>query len=201
MHILHIDSSINLTSSTSRQLTAKIVEKLKQKHPNAKVTYRDLYKSPATYLSIEAAMAIRTGNTDGLSAAVKQEVAEIERSIEELMTCDAIVIGAPMYNLSVPASLKSWVDQVCQAGRTFAYTATGPKGLVKDKPTYLAISRGGMYSEEPMNSYDFQLPYLQSILGLLGITDIKAVIAEGVDISPEHKVQAISKAEQQINAL
>ena len=97
-----------------------------------------------------------------------------DEAIREVMDADIIVIGAPMYNFNIPSTLKAWIDHIARAGVTFKYDEKGPKGLIEGKKVYLAISSGGIYSEGAMKPYDFGTPYLQMVLGFLGITDISS---------------------------
>ena len=109
-----------------------------------------------------------------------------------VMAADAVVIGVPFYNFTIPSSLKSWIDHLTRAGITFRYTATGPEGLIKGKKVYLALASGGVYSEGPMQGYDFAAPYLRTVLGFLGMSDVTVARAEGVKM-PEFEPAALRK--------
>ena len=109
------------------------------------------------------------------------------------MEADVLVIGVPMYNFSVPSTLKAWIDHIMRAGVTFKYDEKGPKGLVQGKKVYLAVASGGIYSEGPMKAYDFVTPYLQTVLGFIGLTDITIIRAEGTSI-PDKKEFALETA-------
>lgn len=193
MNILHIVSSLFADNSVSRALTARIVDALKKTDPQATVVHRDLGANPPAHLSASAAMAFRAGKIDGLTAAQRQEVEAIEQSLNEIEQADIVVVGTPMYNFSVPSNLKAWIDQICQAGRTFRYTATGPEGLLKGKKVILASSRGGVHGDD-----DFQEAYLKRLFGFIGITDVQVVRAEGVNLGEEARTRAMSAASQQI---
>lgn len=201
MNLLHIDSSPFVFGSVSRELSAEVASAWQRRYPNGTVTYRDLGISPPAHLSAETMNALRGGVNGVLSDDAQQEILEIERAIGELMRCDALLIGTPMYNHSVSSHLKAWIDQVAQAGRTFRYTASGPVGLVPDKPVYLVSSRGGIYSDGGGRLHDFQEPYLLSILGLLGLNDVTIIRAEGVSISPAIGNAAIERAREAIDEL
>jgi FMN-dependent NADH-azoreductase len=112
-----------------------------------------------------------------------------------------VVIGAPMYNFSIPSQLKAWIDRVSVAGKTFSYTEAGPKGLAGGKRVIVASSRGGVYSAGPAAGFDFQESYLRALFGFLGITDVEFVRAEGVNMSAEHKSAAIASARETIGSL
>ena len=201
MNILHIDSSPFEFGSVSRELTADVVSAWKKRYPFGTVTYRDVGANPPAHLSAEVMNALHNGNRGVLSEAGQKEFATINRAVDELINCDALVIGAPMYNYSVSSNLKAWLDQISQAGRTFRHTAGGPVGLVPDKPVYLVSSRGGVYSRGEGRLHDFQEPYLLSILGFLGLTDVTIIRAEGVSLSPAAKNAAMAKARQLIGTL
>ena len=126
-----------------------------------------------------------------------EAVKHSDEAIAELKDADIIVIGVPMYNFSLHSSLKAWIDHICRAGQTFSYSEKGPEGLIKNKKVYLAISTGGVYSEGFMKPYDFTEPYLRTLLGFLGMTDITAYRAEGLNM-PDLKEHALEKAVESI---
>jgi FMN-dependent NADH-azoreductase len=122
--------------------------------------------------------------------------------VEELLAADAIVIGAPMYNFSIPTQLKAWIDRIAQAGRTFRYTEKGPVGLASGKKVVIASSRGGRYAGTALeNALDHQEAYLRAVLGFLGITDVTVVRAEGTGMGPEAQAQALESARRHIETL
>jgi len=114
--------------------------------------------------------------------------------VNELLASDVIVVGAPMYNFSVPSQLKAWIDRVAQAGRTFKYTETGPVGLAGGKKVIVASTRGGMYSAGPAAAMDFQEAYLKTVFGFFGITDVQFVRAERLAMGPDARAQALEAA-------
>lgn len=201
MNILHIDSSPFMNGSVSRTLTAEVVAAWRRHHPGGSVTYRDLGANPPSHLSAEVMDALHNGRPQALSDAAFDEITAIDGAVDELLACDALVVGAPMYNHSIPSHLKCWLDQVAQAGRTFMYTPEGPLGLVPNKPVYVVSSRGGIYSRGDAALNDFQEPYLLSILGFFGLTDVTVIRAEGVHLSPSAKGEAIAAARRQIEGL
>ena len=201
MNILHIDSSPFAATSISRMLGAKFIAALRQKYADVQVIHRDVGLNPPNHLSAAAMQAMRSGQNGDQPESVTAEIAEIDWAIQELMTCDMLVIGAPMYNHSIPSHLKAWIDQVCQARRTFKYGPHGPVGLVEDKPVFIISSRGNLYSTEALREHDFQEPFLVSILGLMGLKNVTVIRAEGIGLSEQHRAQAIKKAEQQITEL
>lgn len=189
--ILHIISSPRGESSFSIKLGNAIVEKLKALHPDALVKELNLAKQDIPHLSdihLNAFFTPADLRSDDLRNVVKFS----EESIADLMEADYVVIGAPMYNFAIPSTLKAWLDQVCRAGVTFRYTENGPEGLVQGKKVYLAVTTGGVYSEGPMNSFDFISSYLKAVLGFIGMTDVTVYRVEGTAI-PEMKDSALEK--------
>lgn len=189
MKLLHIDSSSLGSHSVSRGLTASIVAELVREQPGLDVTYRDLAAQPLPHWSPVADAADPAAI---LGSAV----------LEEFLAADVIVIGAPMYNFSIPSALKAWIDRVAVAGKTFRYTAEGPEGMAKGKRVIIASSRGGFYGTGTAGQpLDFQEPYLRAVLGFLGITDIEFVRAEGVNVSADHKEEALKTAQASIGVV
>jgi FMN-dependent NADH-azoreductase len=177
--LLHIDSS-PLESSISRELTREFVSTWKTRHPGAGVLYRDLAVDTPPPVTQAWVQAVYTPS-DALTAEQKTLLALSDRLIEELLAADELVIGSPMHNFTISSSLKLWIDQVARAGRTFRYTATGPEGLLKGKKAHLLIATGGVYTPgTPYAAYNFVEPYVRTILGFLGITDVNAITAGGV---------------------
>ena len=196
MQLLHIDCAITGAQSVSRQLTAQIVDAWKASHPVARTDYLDLVQHAPAHFTMDA-MAPRTGQTEGLSQAQQQENAVSERLVAQFLAADVVVIGAPLYNFTIPTQLKAWIDRIAQPGRTFRYTADGPEGLAKGKTVIIASSRGGVYStSEAGRALEHQESYLQAVLGFFGVTDIRFVRAEGVALGEEAKVLALAAARQ-----
>ncbi len=195
--VLHIDSSPLGDHSVSRKLTAKVLAELKTNHPDTKVVTRDLGISPLPHLSgltIGAFFTPPEQRNEVLNEALKLS----DEVINELFAADVIVIGAPMWNFGIPSSLKAWIDHIVRAGVTFRYTENGPEGLIKGKKVYIAMASGGVYSEGPASSYDFNGPYLKHVLGFLGMTDLKIFRAEGLKI-PGLQEHALDKAIESIS--
>ncbi|ADX48051.1 NAD(P)H dehydrogenase (quinone) [Paracidovorax avenae ATCC 19860] len=194
MQILHLDSSVLGDASASRELTRHIVDALLQQHPAARTLYRDLATDSIAHLTGPIAAGFRSQDPQAFGAEV---LAEHERSnalVGELLDSDVIVIGAPMYNFSVPTQLKAWVDRVTQPGRTFRYTETGPIGLAQGKRAILVSTRGGLYSEPTPHPMDFQEAYLRAVLGFMGIREVRTVRAELLSRGPELRRQALEAA-------
>jgi len=201
MKLLHIDSSVLGTNSVSRQLTAQIVAKWKSSHPGTTVDYLDLAASAPSHLSTDSlGFRMAPGSTD-LSDVQKHENAISERLVSQFMAADVIVVGAPLYNFSIPSQLKAWIDRVAQVGRTFKYTEKGPQGLAGGKTVIVASTRGGVYStSEGGRAMEHQESYLQTVFGFFGITDIRFVRAEGLAMGDAAKAQALATAEGDIRA-
>ena len=201
MKLLHIDSSVSGSNSVSRQLTARIVEQWRNAHPGLAVEYLDLASDAPNHLSAES-LGFRLPPSDALSDAQKRENALSEALVSQFLDADVIVIGAPLYNFSIPSQLKAWIDRIAQAGRTFKYTAQGPVGLAGGKTVIVASSRGGIYStSEAGRAMEHQESYLQTVFGFFGITDVRFVRAEGLNMGEERKAEALAGAEQSIQAL
>ncbi|MGB3814721.1 MAG: FMN-dependent NADH-azoreductase [Shinella sp.] len=198
MNVLHIDSGILGDHSVSRRLTAAVVAQIKAEQPGATVTYRDLVASPLPHLSGAHLMAANA-KPEEIDARIAAEVAEGQAVLEEFLAADTVILGAPMYNFSLPSQLKAWIDRVAVAGKTFRYTAEGPEGLAKGKKVIIVSTRGGHYSSGPAAAMEHQESYLKVVLGFFGITDVEVVRAEGLNLSPDSKIEAISEAERAIS--
>lgn len=176
--LLHIDSS-PLSSSITRELSREYVLAWQQKNPGGKIIERDLAADPARPIDQNWVGAAYTPE-DALTFEQKQVLALSDQLIAELKQADEIVIGAAMHNFGIPSVLKLWIDQVARRGKTFAYGANGPEGLLKGKKATVLIASGGVYSEgTPGAAMNFVEPYLRAVLGFLGITDVKFITAGG----------------------
>ena len=198
MKLLHIDSSISGQNSVTRGLTRKIVERQKAANPGLDVEYLDLALQAPAPLSLDA-LGFRLPPSDEALTDIQRRENELsEALVAQLIAADVVVIGSPLYNFTVPAQLKAWLDRVAQAGRTFKYTEKGPVGLLGGKTVILALSRGGVYStSDAGNAMEHQESYLQTVLGFFGVTDVRFVRAEGVAMGPDAKAQALAAAAQQ----
>lgn len=189
--ILVLNSSANGEASVSRQLVQEAVARLRAQHPGAHVVTRDLDADPVPHLTQDAAVGVRGEPVNPLQRAAR---ALSDTLIGELEAADVIVIGAPMYNFGIPSTLKAWFDHVLRAGRTFRYAAAGSEGLVTGKRAIVVEARGGFYSDGPAQVMDFQEPYLRTLLGFIGITDVTFVRAERLGFGPEARDQAVAAA-------
>jgi FMN-dependent NADH-azoreductase len=187
MKLLHIDASILGDNSVSRQITAAVVARLTAADPTLDLVYRDLAAAPLAHIS----GAHLAGQVDA------EAQAESAAVLAEFIAADTVVIGAPMYNFTIPSQLKAWLDRVLVAGKTFKYGASGPEGLMAGKRVILAISRGGFYGAgTPAAAAEHLETYLRSVLGVIGITDIDVVAADGVAYGPEQRQAALTNALQ-----
>lgn len=191
--ILHLKSSSNVQGSTTRQVGPVVMESLKARHPGAKIIERDLVAGAIPHISPQFLGAMFAGNGNGLELS--------DQMITELLGSDILVIESPMYNFSIPSALKAWIDHVVRAGKTFQYGANGPEGLAKGKKAILVLGSGGVYSDGAAKAMDFQEPYLRTILGFIGITDIETIRIEGVAFGPEQASAALEKAKRQAISL
>lgn len=197
MNILQINSSARPAASHSSRLAGEIVKRLRAAHPAAVLTLRDLGAQPHPALDEAALQALFTP-ADQRSAAQAARVAQDDALIAQVQAADVLVLGVPMYNFGVPAALKSWIDAIARAGVTFKYTDRGAVGLLAGKTVYVALARGGLYRDTPA---DTQVPYLQSVLGFLGMTDLRFVYAEGLSMGPEAEQRGLHSARAQIDTL
>jgi FMN-dependent NADH-azoreductase len=200
MKLLHIDSSISGERSVSRQLTASIVERLKQATPNLEVAYRDVASTPVPQHS-EALLALKfTPATTGAGDQNKvsrphHDLAAINTVLDEFLAADIVVLGAPMYNFGIPSQLKAWIDCLAAPGKTFSYSASGPEGLCGGKRIIVASSRGGLYSPpSPMAVMDHQENYLTGFFGFIGIHNVEFVRAEGLNLGEEQRQKSLEFA-------
>jgi len=172
--ILHIDASINGENSASRAISRSIVEQIKNAQWGEEVVYRDLAAEPLPHLTLDA-----FADTSVL---------------DEFFAADTVVIGAPMYNFTLPTQLKAWIDRIVIAGKTFRYTENGPEGLAKGKRVIVALARGGIYSSgSPAAALEHLETYLAGVFNFIGI-EPEFVVAEGLNLSPDHRQQALDFA-------
>ena len=185
MKLLHIDSSITGENSVSRRLSAGVVARLRQADPTVTVIRRDLAAEPVGHLTLGDMPA-------------KGEHSEV---LDEFLAADTVVIGAPMYNFTLPSQLKAWIDRILVAGVTFRYGAAGPEGLAGGKRVIVALTRGGLYgANTPAASAEHLETYLKVVFGFIGVTP-EFVIAEGIQIGPEQRDATLIQAEASITAL
>ncbi|MFN4360577.1 MAG: FMN-dependent NADH-azoreductase [Hylemonella sp.] len=197
MKLLHIDSSVLGANSVSRALTARTVAEWQATHPGTTVEYLDLAVDAPSHLDGNS-LGFRAPQADATEVQ-RRENAISEALVSQFLAADVIVVGAPLYNFSIPSQLKAWIDRVAQVGRTFKYTEKGPQGLAGGKTVIVASTRGGIYStSDAGRALEHQESYLQTVFGFFGITDVRFVRAEGVAMGEAPKAQALAAAERDI---
>ncbi|OAF07523.1 FMN-dependent NADH-azoreductase [Bradyrhizobium neotropicale] len=191
MKLLHIDSSVLGPHSVSRQVSAAIVDRLKQATPSLDIVYRDLTQTPLAHLS-GSHLAVAQGAP--APAELGPDLAAGATALDEFLAADIVVIGAPMYNFTIPSQLKAWIDRIVVAGKTFSYGANGPQGLAGGKRVILAISRGGYYGAgTPLAALEHLETYLRGVFGFIGVNP-EFIIADGIQVGPEHREKALAGA-------
>ncbi len=174
MTILHIDASINGENSASRAISRSVVDQLTIERGDADIVYRDLAAYPLPHLTLDA-----FADTSVL---------------DEFLAADTVVIGAPMYNFTLPTQLKAWIDRIVLAGKTFRYTENGPEGLATGKRVIVALARGGFYNQgSPASALEHLETYLRGIFNFIGI-EPEFVAADGLAVSPEQRDESIKLA-------
>ncbi len=207
MNLLHLDSSILGPSSVSRALSSHVVEQLLNRFPHLRLTYRDLAAEPIPHLSgtyLAAAHGAVDAARDAVLAArdavLLEDLALGETVMKEFLAADIVVIGVAFYNFSISTQLKAWIDRIAIAGKTFRYSESGQlEGLAGNKRVFLAIARGGFYSDgSPSHAMEHAETYLRSAFSFIGVTDLNVIAAEGLKVSGEQRQTAIAQAELRI---
>jgi FMN-dependent NADH-azoreductase len=199
MKLLHIDSSVLGPHSVSRQVSAAIVDRLTQATPSLDLVYRDLTQIPLAHLSGSHLAAAQGAPAP---AELAPDLAASAAVLNEFLDADIVVIGAPMYNFTIPSQLKAWIDRVLVAGKTFKYDANGPQGLAGNKRVIVAISRGGYYGPgTPAASLEHLETYLRGVFAFMGITSPEFIVADGIQVGPEHREKALAGALQAATSL
>lgn len=187
--LLSIQSSLFVEHGISRRLTEDFVAQWRRDNPRGRVMVRDLAADPIPHLTAERYTAL--GGGDGLNAEQRAALADSDEMIAELKEADEVVLGLPMYNFTLPSTLKAYFDHIARAGVTFRYTETGPEGLVSDRPVHVFATRGGYYQGTPA---DTQTDLVMLFFGLLGINDVRFIYAEGLAMGEEQQVAAMQQA-------
>ncbi len=200
MKLLHVDCSILGENSVSRAISAAVVQRLRALHDGLEVQHRDLATSPISHLS-GAYLAGQSADVQH-DQAMQEDLALGGAVLAEFLAADIVVLGVPMYNFTIPSQLKSWIDRILVAGKTFRYTDRGPEGLAGGKRVILALSRGGFYGPgTPAAAYEHQESYLRTALGFIGLPNPEVIRAEGVATGAEQREKARDAALQQAAAL
>jgi FMN-dependent NADH-azoreductase len=189
-HILHIDSSPRGERSISRTLTREFISEWKQIHPSDIVIYRDIGRYPVPPID-ESWIAASFSSSDQITPELATALTISDELIDELLAAELYVFGIPMYNYSIPANLKAYIDQIVRVRRTFVVSQNGYEGLLKNKKLLVITTRGGSYSA---GALDFQEPYLRAVFELIGITDITFIHAENLSEGAEVRQQSLAAA-------
>ncbi len=194
--LLKIQSSLFSESGQSSQLADRLVTQWLSANPLGRVVTRDLSREPVPHLTAERFQAFLT-KPEALSAEQREVVQFSDTLIQEVQDADVIVLAAPMYNFSIPSSLRAYFDHIARSGVTFRYTANGPEGLIRGKKVYVVVTRGGFY--EAAN--DTQTAYLRQFLSFIGLSDLEFVYAEGLSLGAESVEKNLSTARHTIAKL
>jgi FMN-dependent NADH-azoreductase len=176
--LLHIDSSGKGSLSVTQALTAHFANKWKQANPSGTILYRHLVESNLQFVNAELVAAFYTPS-EKLTVEQRKLLAQSEQLIAELVEADQYLLGVPMYNFTVPAVFKAYIDLVVRAGKTFSFEGGIPKGLLANKKLTVITASGGDYSTAPAKGMDFVEPYLRAIMTFIGVTDISFIKAHG----------------------
>lgn len=199
MKLLHIDSSVLGPHSVSRQVSAAVVDRLRQATSSLDLVYRDLTQTPLAHLSGSHLAAAQGAPAP---AELAPDLAASAAVLNEFLDADIVVIGAPMYNFTIPSQLKAWIDRILVAGKTFKYDASGPQGLAGAKRVIVAISRGGYYgADTPAALGEHLETYLRWVFGFIGIAHPEFIFADGIQVGPDHREKALAGALQAATSL
>jgi FMN-dependent NADH-azoreductase len=183
--ILEVAASARRDTSVSRMLSTDLIDALKARHDNVTHVRRDLADGIA--FVDEAWVEANFTPDETRTAAHREALAYSDELVEELVRADILVIGTPIYNFSLPASLKAWIDMVARARKTFRYTENGPRGLLEGKKAYLVVATGGVPVGSPV---DFATPYLKHALKFIGISDVDIVAADQLNSKADESIDA-----------
>jgi FMN-dependent NADH-azoreductase len=186
--------------SVSTKVAHELVQKLQAQDPAATLVHRDIGAAPLPH--IDGLFAV--GSKKPAEQRTPEEVQSAQLSdalTAELLAADTLVLATGLINFNIYSSLKAWIDNVARAGLTFRYTENGPVGLATGKKAYIVLASGGVYSDGPAAPYNHAVPYLKTVLGFIGITDVEVVYVEGLALGPDAADKAFASAQEQIAAL
>ncbi|BCH22063.1 FMN-dependent NADH-azoreductase [Mesorhizobium sp. L-8-10] len=199
-NILLVTSSPRGSASISSKVAIELADKLKAALPGSKVVHHDLVAQPLPHIVPDYASGIYTP-PEVRTAAQAELVAVSDSVVDELLAADHVILAMGMVNFSIPSTLKSWIDHISRAGRTFRYDANGPEGLVKGKKVYVVIASGGVYSEGPAAAADFAGPYLKQVLAFNGMTDVEVIRIEGTALGEDSVKKGLADASDRTDAI
>jgi len=198
--LLTITSSPKTEGSVSNGLVGQFIETWRAQDTATQIVNRDVGLNPLPHLD-EATIGAFYTPDDQRNTEQQAAVALSDELVGELEAADIIVIAAPMHNFGLPSGLKAWIDQVARVGRTFRYTENGPEGLLTGRKVYVLTARGGDYSAAgPIHAMDHQTPYLRTVLGFLGLTDITFIHAQAVAKGDDGITRAVNEIDSAISA-
>ncbi|MET3577091.1 FMN-dependent NADH-azoreductase [Mesorhizobium robiniae] len=200
MSILLVTSSPRGAASHSTRIATELAEKLLAANPSAKLVVRDLVSNPLPHIDPDYSTGIYTP-VEARTQRQAEVVGVSDGVLEELFAADTIILATGFINFGISSTLKSWVDHVARSGKTFAYGEDGPKGLVTGKKVYIVLASGGIYSEGAAVQLDHAIPYLRSVLGFIGMTDVDVIRIEGVGMGPDAVTAALAKASAKVDAV
>ncbi|WP_157019278.1 FMN-dependent NADH-azoreductase [Mesorhizobium xinjiangense] len=193
-NILLVTSSPRGEASYSTRVAKELAAKLRDAAPGSTLVHRDLAAAPLPHIGQDFAVAVKAP-AETLTEEQAGLLAASETATQELLDADTVIIAAGLINFSVPSTLKSWIDHVARAHKTFRYTAEGPEGLARNKKVYAVIASTGIYTNDsPAAAFDHARPYLKSVLGFMGMTDVEFIDVEGVGLGLEPDETILERA-------
>ncbi|WP_214474474.1 FMN-dependent NADH-azoreductase [Mesorhizobium sp. dw_380] len=200
MSILLVTSSPRGAASHSTRIATEFAEKLVAADPSNTLVVRDLVANPLPHIDTDYATGIYTP-VEARTQRQAEVVGVSDVVLDELFAADTVILATGFINFNISSTLKSWVDHVTRSGRSFAYGENGPKGLVTGKKVYIVLASGGIYSEGAAVQFDHAIPYLRSVLGFIGMTDVDVIRIEGVSMGPDAVTEALAKATAKVDAV
>lgn len=196
--ILLITSSPRAEASHSTRIATELAKSLAAAKPGSEINPRDLAAHPLPHIDAVFTSGITTPKEQRTPEQARA-VAVSDGVVDEVLAADSIVIAAGFINFSIPSTLKSWLDHLTRAGRTFRYNAHGPEGLVTGRKVYLVVAYGGVYSEGSATQFDHAVPYLKTILSFMGMTDVEVIRVEGLAMGADVEQVALSRARELVS--
>lgn len=193
MSILLVTSSPRGAASHSTRIATDLAEKLHAADPTGGLVVRDLVANPLPHIDADYSTGIYTP-AEARTPRQAEVVGISDAVLDELLAADTVILATGLINFNISSTLKSWVDHIARAGRSFSYGEGGPKGLVTGKKVYVVLASGGVYSEGPAIQMDHAVPYLKSVLAFLGMTDVEVIRIEGVGMGADATAAALDKA-------
>lgn len=199
-NVLLVLSSPRGDESYSHRIARQVVDELQDGHSDVEVVVRDLVRDPPPHVA-EPFVSGRGLPAAQRNAAQAAALSLSDALVDEVDAADTLVLAVPMHNFGVPSVLKAWIDHIVRPGRTFSYSKHGPVGLVEGKKAIVVVARGGVYSQGPMMSSEFQESYLRSVLAFIGIVDVDFVRVEGVAMGEDALRSALAHAKTRVHDL